>query len=312
VFVIVPTLLLAGCVDYTLNDPDVDAVEPVEVEEHFLQATLPAVDVLFVVDSTGSMAEEQAGLAAAAASFVGVLDGLALSYQLGVVTTDPDDAGALLGRPWIITAVADDPAASLAAALLVGTDSPPPSAGLAAASLALADVQGLNRGFRRADAGLQVVFVSDGDDESDTFLGDDPAGAFLEVLADDAARSGRAARASAIVGDVPAGCRSETGNASPGTRYVDVAQASGGVVASICTADFAPVAGALGAGAAEWPTRFALQAVPEPGTVKVEVDGTRIPDGWEIDEAGPALVFDIAPAPDAEILVRYALPTATR
>jgi hypothetical protein len=299
--------ILAGCVDYTLNDPDSESVAPVVVEERFVQDALPAVDVLFVVDSTGSMAEEQAGLAAAAETFVNALDGVGVSYQLGVVSTDPSEAGALLGRPWIITAAADDPSAALAAALQVGTDSPPPAAGLAAVLAALDDNQGLNRGFRRADAGLQVIFVSDGDDESEAALGDDPAAVFLDALAQDAASSGHTARASAVVGDVPAGCRSDTGNASPGVRYTAVAEATGGMVASICGADFGAVAEALGDASVTWPTSFTLQAVPVVSTVTVTVDGERLDDGWSVDTSVPALVFATAPAPDSEIVVSYEL-----
>jgi hypothetical protein len=299
-------LLLVGCVDYTLQDPDEDVALPVVVEERFVQQALPKVDVLFVVDSTGSMAGEQASFAAAAADFVGVLDGLALSYQVGVITTDPSDQGALLGRPWIITARNEDPAAALAVGLTVGTSSPPPAAGLYAAGLALADVNGLNRGFHRADAALQVVFVSDGDDESDAWAAD-PTLEFVALLAGEALASGHAARASAVVGNTPDGCEGESGSAAPGFRYVAVAEATGGVVASICSSNFVSVAEALGEASVEWPTSFELQAVPVADTVVVDVDGVRV-SNWHVE--GATLLFDAAPAPDADIRVRYELEAA--
>ncbi len=299
-----PTLL-SGCVDYTILDPDVEAVPPVLIDERFVQAPLPEVDVLFVVDSTGSMSEEQGSLAAAASTFLGALEALDLAYQVGVVTTDPLGEGALVGRPWIITDSAETPEAALASALEVGTASAPPAAGFHTAALALSDAAGANRGFRRAEAGLLVVFLSDGDDQSDTFLGPDPTGAFLDVLAADEARSGRAARVSAVVGDVPDGCRSDIGNAQAGVRYTAVADATGGIVESICAADFALVAASLGGAAAEWPTRFALREVPEAGSMRVEVDGARVDTGWSLDLAAPALVFEAPPAADAEIHVVY-------
>ena len=219
------SLLLLGCNQYNLEDHDEDAVGRVLVEETFTQAALPAVDILFVVDSTGSMSEEQASFGAAAEAFVGELDALGLSYQLGVTTTDPEDAGALVGRPWIVTGVDEDPAAALAAALAVGTDSPPPPAGLFAATMALADTQGLNRGFRRDDAALHVVFVSDGDDGSDVWMAEDPVSSFEALLAAETARTGRSARASAVVGDTPDGCEGEGGSAQPGTRYTEIGRA---------------------------------------------------------------------------------------
>jgi len=299
-------MLLHGCVDYRIQDPDVEVVAPVLVEERFVQAALPDVDVLFVVDSTGSMADEQATLAAAASSFLGALASRDLSYQIGVVSTDPLDEGALLGRPWILTADSDAEAA-LAATLQVGTASAPPAAGLYTATLALEDAAGFNRGFRRPGAGLHVVFFSDGDDQSDAWLGDDPVAAFTAVLAAEAEESGRDARASAIVGDVPDGCRSDAGTALAGERYTALADATGGRVESICNADLSAVATALGEVAVEWPTRFSLQAAPLDGSVRVEVDGARLVDGWRVDTAGPALVFDAAPAADAVITVAYTL-----
>jgi hypothetical protein len=299
-------MMLHGCVDYVIQDPDVDAVPDVLVEERFVQAPFPDVDVLFVVDSTGSMADEQTTLADAAAAFVGALASLDLSYQIGVVTTDPLDEGVLLGRPWILTA-ADEPDATLAATLQVGTSSLPPAAGLYTATLALRDAGGFNRGFRRAGAGLHVIFFSDGDDQSDTWLGDDPVSAFADVLAAEEAATGRVARASAIVGDVPDGCRSDAGSAIAGERYAALADATGGRVESICNADLSAVAEALGGVAVEWPTRFALQARPLDGSVLVELDGERLVDGWSVDADGPALVFDVAPAADAVIQVSYTL-----
>lgn len=298
---------LGGCVEYRLGDEDSSAVLPVEVEERFVQAPWPSLDVLFVVDSTGSMAEEQQGFAAAAADFIDELEARELSYQVGVTTTDPVDDGALQGLPWIITAGAEDPAAALAAALQVGTSSSPPAAGLDGAARALEDGAGLNHGFRRDDAALHVVFVSDGDDQSGEVLGDDPVGGFVARMEAEAARTGRAARASAVVGESPSGCDGPHGTALPGTRYEAVAGATEGMVASICVADFGDVVDGIGELAVEWQTAFPLQATPALEAAEVVVDGARVLDGWSFDVAAPALVFEVAPPPDASIVVRYTL-----
>ena len=223
----VPWVSMA-CVDYGLQDPDAAELEPLQVEERFLQEPLPGLDVLFVVDSTGSMAAEQEAFALGTPAFVEGLDALGVAWQVGVTSTDPVDAGALLGRPWILTSGGPNPAEALAAALRVGTDSPPPSAGLDAAAQVLADVGGLNAGFRRDDAPLHIVFLSDGDDASGAWLGMNAQAAFLALLDDEAARTGRAAVASAVVGNVPDGCEGPAGTVSPGTRYAAVAEQSGG------------------------------------------------------------------------------------
>lgn len=299
--------LMTGCIDYGLGDPDDTVIADLPVTESFTQAPLPGLDVLFVVDNTGSMVEEQAGLAGAAAPFVSGLDALQVDYHLGVTTTDPKDAGALTGRPWIITPEADDPAAALAAALVVGTDATPPGAGLDAAVMAVADASGGNHGFRRPDAALHVIFVSDDDDESGEVLGEDPANGFLAWLGGEAADTGRVARASAVVGDIPSGCRGTGGSALPGTRYAEVAVASGGEVVSICASDFAVVAEAIDEVAIEWPVRFTLQAAPVAGSAVVSVNGVRATSGWFVDAVEPALVFEVPPAGDAEITITYSL-----
>jgi hypothetical protein len=301
-------VLFTGCLlETALSDPDVREPDPVTVEETFEQAAEPDLDVLFVVDGTGSMAEEQAAIGEAAEPFLAALDGLELAWQVGVASMDLLLEGALQGRPWIITPGTAEPEAALAAALAVGTASSPPSAGLDAAALALDAEQADNAGFRRAGAGLHVIFVSDGEDQSGEVLGDDPVAAMLELLAAQETATGHPARASAVVGDVPDGCSGAGGEALAGERYTQVAEAAGGVVASICAADFGDLGAAVSDVAAEWQTRFALQGDPEDGTVDVTVAGEELRDGWSIDHAGPALVFDAAPAAGSLIVVRYTL-----
>jgi len=299
-------LWIGGCTDYFVDGATVEGDSEV-VSETFTQAPLPALDVLFVIDSTGSMAEEQSGLGSAVGAFVAALDALVTRYQIGVISMDLDDGGALLGQPWILTSEDPDVVAHLVANLAVGTTSPPPSRGLDAVALALADERGVNVGFRRDSASLQVVFVSDGDDASGEVLGDDPVGAFLDVLAEEASRTGHLARASALVGDIPSGCRGAGGTALPGDRYAEVALESGGQIASICADDFTAIAENIGATSVEWQVRFPLQADPVDGSVTVAVDGVRQESGWGVDHVAPAVVFASPPAPDSVITVSYSL-----
>ena len=297
--------------DIGVNDPDAQSPDPVWTTETFTQDAAPAVDVLFLVDGTGSMSEEQAALAAAAGDFVTELQSRALDWQLGVASTDLTDSGVLYGDPWIVTPEHLDGVTALAEAFsAIGTGHVPPSTGLDAATLALRDSTGENRGFRRESAALQVVFVSDGDDQSGLVLGADPVGTFVDLLVGQAARSAQPARASAVVGDAPRGCDGAAGSANAGTRYLELAERTGGATASICSADFTGVAAALGELAARWPTRFGLHATPVEGTVTVEVDGVRV-EPAAVDYADPAVELSEPPAPDAEIRVHYRIAEAT-
>jgi hypothetical protein len=84
-------LLLAGCQDY-LFEP----VCPQTIEESQITGT-PAdptpADILFIVDNSGSMADDQRRIAASFDAFIDQLSAVQnASYRIGVVTTDLDSA----------------------------------------------------------------------------------------------------------------------------------------------------------------------------------------------------------------------------
>ncbi len=302
-------LLSAACSEFAISDEDDKVNNPVILEDSFTQAPLPKVDVLWVIDNTPSMAEEQAALAASIGDFSDRLDQAGLAWQVGVIHTDTTDetAGVLQGNPWVITPGIEDPARALADAAAVGTFGQPPEAGLSAATMALSEplTSEENRGFRRADAALMVIIVSDGDDNSEDLLGTHPAEAFLAFLLNEGARTGQPARLSAIVGDTPDGCSGPSGTALPGSRYIRVANETGGIVGSICDADYTAITNDLADDSVSWPNAFELSTMPIPGTVRVQVDGTRIDEGWSLVLTPPTIQFDTPPAPGSEIHIRY-------
>ena len=299
----------SGCFDYSVSTQAEEAHDPVTVVETFTQEAAAQVDVLWVVDNTGSMTEEQEALASSFEAFVDGLDEACIAYHLGVVPADVarDDSGELVGNPWIITPSAEDPVQAFMDAVDLGVEGTGPEAGLGAAYLALTDPlrSGANRGFRRATAALHVIVVSDADDESDTVLGDEPVDLFLEFLEDEADSTGTEVMFSAVAGDVPSGCHGSGGTARPGYRYLQVVEERGGTFASICTADLSGVLESLGEESRVYTTRFELQAVPEPDSLLVQVDGIRQVDNWLLETDPPAVTFNTAPEPDSEIQVRY-------
>jgi hypothetical protein len=300
---------LAACTEFRVGARQPEVTPGVRLEERFVQAALPALDLLLVVDDTPSMAAEQAALASALPRLALALADAGLAWQAGVVTTTMEgpEAGVLQGSPWILTPDTADLATALPALAQVGTAGAEPAAGLAAFSAALLPPlrDGANRGFRRAGAGLHVIVLSDGDDGSDDWLGPDPVAAAADHLAAEAATTGRRAVFSAVVGPAPAGCSGPGGQALPAARYAALVAATGGTLASICAGDLAPLADTLAVEAAEYPTRFPLQARPRPATVRVSLDGAPLDSGWAVESAPPTLVFADAPPAGAAIRVRY-------
>ncbi len=290
--------LLMACTEYGLEDPDSEVQQSVMVTEHFDQESLSGLDLLFVVDATPSMAEEQDALALAANDLLTGLLGWQLSWQIGVVSMDLREQGQLRGRPWVITPSTPDPGHALRLALQVGSSGLPPSAGMEAALLALNPENAANLGFRRADAALHVVFVSDGDDQSEAAVD----AVFLAWMQAEAEATGRRAVASAVVGDVPGGCEGEAGSATPGARYAAVSTQLGGAVQSVCAGSFSDVAAQISVMGGEGRREFVLQAEPLSESLRVFVDGARS-TAWKLD--GRTLVFDEAPPAGADIRVEY-------
>jgi hypothetical protein len=158
------------------------------------------MDILFVVDDSGSMAEEQANLASNFPRFVEIINGFmtdggaALDYRIGVTTTGQDTVtvisfppvfplppiemtemgpgGALLqesscgmSRRWIERADADV-AANFSCIAQVGTSGSSMEMPLRMVELALTEkvADGTNAGFLREDALLAVVILTDEND----------------------------------------------------------------------------------------------------------------------------------------------------
>ena len=303
-----------GCTEFVIRDNPEPPPDDVEVTETFRQVDRPRVDLLFVVDHTSSMEPARTALTEAASSLVATLDADQLAWQLGVVSTDLDSewSGVLQGDPWILTPATDQAPVALARALDV-TPGRAPTGGLGAATRALTEPRRStdNRGFRRPDAALHVVVLSDADDESTSVLGSDPGDAFSELLADEVEATGSPAVLSAVVGDPGTGCTGPAGTALPGDTYARVARDSGGSVASICEADLGEVVRQLGTLIQEGTRRFELQAVPVVSSVRVEIDGIRLDEGWALELEPPAVRLEVPPPLGSDLAVRYTIARST-
>ncbi len=151
---------------------------------------------------------------------------------------------------------------------------------------------GPNWGFLRDDARLELVFVSDEPDQSP---------AELELYVDffkslkppsDEDRI----HAHAIVGtdgNAAALCSGPGGSAQPGTGYVSVVSELGGVLASICEADFGPALQRIGAIAFAPQRRFFLSRPARERSVRVNVRGGPCYGGWSFDPRGNSVIFDL-------------------
>jgi hypothetical protein len=84
---------MTGCLEHPLKPVELEKGS--EVEDQLQLTVNKDVDILFIIDNSGSMGEEQANLGANFPSFIGVLeeDGVEANYRIGITTTDN-------GNPW--------------------------------------------------------------------------------------------------------------------------------------------------------------------------------------------------------------------
>ncbi len=317
-----PALASPGVEPARLERPalvDPELLDPYQVDL-FLQKTL-VVDVLWVVDNSGSMANERSRLADSFEHFMSVLAGRRIDYHVGVVSTSLEggQGGALRrvdGRAFI-DAQTPNPVATFARMVEFPAGRERLEQGLEAMRLALSEPlrSGNNADFARQDGALAVVVVSDEDDGS---FGEPSH--FLRFLQHSRQPGDEGlASFSAIVGLPPEGCTPEGeehifgADVAPAPRYIEVVAGSAGLQGSICDTDFDPLLEALGRRVSALTRIFPLSSLPQIDTLSVHVDGQRIPpsdeDGllWSYRPALRAIVFEerAIPSSGAELRVAY-------
>ena len=132
------------------------------VEEIFVQEEISDVDILFVVDNSGSMSGNQSQLAQNIETFMNVFITSGIHYNIGFITTD--DATAL--GP-VVDPTSSDPFTEIQNIIdNIGTMGSPTEKGIEYAYEAMQSGNDFGPGsaFWRYDAKLIVIFISDEDD----------------------------------------------------------------------------------------------------------------------------------------------------
>lgn len=315
--------LTGACVEY-------DVVE-YEVVDAFVQDPTDEVDILIVMDNSGSMLGYQLLLGARFHEFIGAFVDADVDYHIGVTTTTvvpavpnadcpPDELddiplpGHLVEGRYITTA-SEDAEDEFRELVSVGACGSGDERGLEAARIALSDEvrSGPNYGFVREDAALSLVFVSDEQDGSF-----DPVHDYIADFYDvKGQRRRNAFNASALVVTDTDACIVPQGGSSEGTRYVKVAEETGGVVGNLCNVNFIELVTDLSLNASRLTNTFFLSTAPDLATLRVFVEDEEVPcasGAWTYtlapDESGvatPAIVFERAHTPrsNERLAARY-------
>ncbi len=294
----------------------------------FYQEPSNAVDILWVVDDSISMEDEQEKMAARFSTFIAHIEETNIDFHIGVVTTDvdPDNdgRGQLVGDPIYLTSADDNYEELFHDRVQVGTDGSDKEQGLEAAYQAVTEpyASDANAGFLREDAVLSLIFVSDEDDCSHRGgLGSEPTNHDCYASTEDLVpvkdyisdfkevkSSSDKIIASSIVGPEAAnGCQETV----PGHRYWDLAEGLGGMIADICADDYEDIMSELGLSASGVRSSFQLTYAPVDGTIEVYIDEDLIEQdaesGWTYDSETGYITFngDSVPPRDSVITIHY-------
>ena len=255
---------------------------------HVLPAARP-VDVLLVMDTSGSTESLHRRIAEPIRDFVQAGVDRGADFRFAVTTMDLDaEPGALVGVPrWITQESPAGPSAVESRVEALGDAGSGFEMGLQAWVTAL----DTNADFRRSDADFEVIAVSNEEDQSHP-----PTSFFVQLLDEIARIANGQARMHAIVGKSDE-CNPAISTVDAGLRYIDVAEQSGGRVEDFCTEDYGPVLARLVDQVFGARTAFRLDGAPElaePMTVKV--DNTECTGGWIWAPDRSSVVFDPADA----------------
>jgi hypothetical protein len=265
--------------------------------------TAKKLDVVWIIDNSGSMADEQASLGANFSAFIDNFITKDVDFRMAVTTTDVSSAdrkGRLVqGSDTKLTAAraqADEARfkEDFTTLVRVGTRGSGNEKGLEASE---GFMQKYAKTFLRDDAYLAIVVVSDEEDQSAQSVKH-----YTEYIKSFKAHAGLVKIYT--IADVN---RTNFGNgiATGADRYVEASTQTAGVVADIRN-DFHRSLGEMGESIINLLDSFALANDPVPGTLRVFVNGAET-TRYSFDETSRSIRFDAGNLPPvgAEVRVQY-------
>ena len=307
---------LMGCLEYTpaAHSEPLAVTNPNTKEtgngvvDVFTQEILPQVDVLYMVDNSPSMLDEQQQLASNFPLFLGILDESNVDFHVGVISSDMDDTAhqgrlrQFAGRRFIDVDTVD-PELAFGSMAVLGDEGSGDERGRDAIYEALTTHKdGYNDGFLRQTAALVIVPISDEDDHSYVVSLTE-----FESWAKQAKAQPDWVRISSVVSPSPL-CETAS---EVGTNYIALTNAFPGTVSSVCSSRWDELMVKLGLETVGFRTEFFLSRVPKIGSIAVEVseDGVVQVFGsteWIYDAERNSVAFvDELPEPGVQIIIRY-------
>ncbi|MBU53153.1 MAG: hypothetical protein CL920_31040, partial [Deltaproteobacteria bacterium] len=283
----------------------------------FKQRNKPLVDILFVVDDSGSMSGDQQKLASNFKTFITWASNLNVDFHIGVISTDVTTCsghpcrsgrppGCLHGSIKYITPSTPNLNAVFQTNAIVGTSGSAVEKGLEAAYKALSPPMTTdpkcNLGFYRPDASLSMVFISDENDQSPN-----PIHFYVNFF-----RSLKGSRNADLIRASGIGPSKITnGTCSGSCRYFEVSKQMKGIYQEIRSTNWKQTMTNIASASFGYRSQFFLSRKAAAASLSVKVNGVVVIEdprnGWQYDPVTNSISFSKGqlPPPGATIQVAY-------
>jgi hypothetical protein len=255
----------------------------------------PSVDILFVIDNSGSMDTHQANLARNIENFTSLFRQQSiLDFNIGVISSDTGNGrGRLHGTTRIVNKLTPNGDAVLKSNIMMGTGGSGYEAFFDPLKLALSNpnLNDWNRGFIRTKSFLAVIFITDAEDQSS-----DDAQETFNFLVDLKNKDPRKVLSYGVI--VPSGVtnctRDPIGEPARIEDFLGMVQNRGGNIFSLCAVDY----GQKLAGVAREIAKYAggtifLKRAPDVNSIVVHYGNLMLPRdaelGWAYDAGNNAI-----------------------
>lgn len=276
------------------------------------------IDVLWVVDNSGSMLTKQQNLATSFNSFMNTFTQRNYDFRMAIITTDTravptGQNGNFQGTPTVIDNSTANFETTFQANVVVGATGDAAAKGLDAINLALspAKLAGTNTGFVRNNSKLIIIILSDADDNDSTATAASTI-AFLDSLRPDTVDESTGRLIDNYSVNVVIDNQASPGpvacvGSEDGIKFRELANLSGGSIMDICAADFSSGLTQLSENIAQFVSQVLLKSEPQVSTLQVIVDGVNIPqnatNGYSYVASGNKIVFNGSAIPTQNSVV---------
>lgn len=258
--------------------------------DEFIQEEQVKLDILFVIDNSCSMGDEQAELAFNSDLFISPLATSGADFHIGTITTDDINL-----RGPVLTPSTPNIIAEFQNQLVAGTSGSATEKGLEMAHDALQPFSTAGEGstFFRDLANLVVIVISDEDDYSTA-----PVTDYISGIQSTKDLTATTFNLHTVGGTWPSSLCAE-----PADRYDDAVIQTGGHFFDICTDDWGYQVEQLAEDSLLPILHYLLSEDPIIDSIEVYIDGVLIPTGWTYDPVENVVVFDIASVPSVDSII---------